>query len=51
MSSMSGKKDYEGYTGRRMRNWPANGRYTKKRTHRAERRAGIRQLKQDFGMR
>lgn len=35
---MSGKKDYEGYTGRRMRDYPSNGAYTKKLTHRKERR-------------
>lgn len=28
--SMSGKKDCEGYTGRRMFGWPSNGSYTKK---------------------
>ncbi len=48
MSSMSGKKDCEGYTGRRMRNWPANGRYTKKLTHRTERREAKRKINDIF---
>lgn len=38
-SSMSGRKDYEGYTGRRMSGWPRPNKFNKKVTHRDERRA------------